>query len=167
MPDAPSDLVVFPHFSGTSTPSFDVEAKGTIVGLTLNTTVTDIFKAIIEGATLEMAIILGYMEQAGICVRELRAVGGGAKSPANLRLRANILNRPLLSLRTSEAGAQGAAILAGVGARLYDSPDTAAKRLTHVSSTYNPEPDLARQYQNALNKYRRLHQLVLRMYHQD
>jgi xylulokinase len=116
MPQTPSPVMVLPHFNGSGTPACDLHSKGAIVGLTLATTRHDIAKAILEGLAFELRINLQQMADCGVALEELVAVGGGARSVRWLRLKSEILNRPLRTLACGEAACLGAALLAGTAA---------------------------------------------------
>ncbi len=165
LPQRPTNLFVFPHFSGTGTPWFDSLAKGSVMGLTLSTERREIVKAILEGTTYELAMNLRLLERAGAPVRELHAIGGSAKSAVDLQLRTSIMNRPILAMGVSEAASFGAAILAGVGAGLYNSARVASSQLAQVQDTYYPDPDLAAQYKLRLDAYEAIHPLMREAYH--
>ena len=49
--DNPTGILVMPHFAGAATPYMDNESKAVIVGLTLEHTNADLYKAVMEGVT--------------------------------------------------------------------------------------------------------------------
>ena len=165
LPVSPTDLFVLPHFSGTGTPWFDAQARGTVMGVTLGTKRSEIVKAILEGTTYELALNLGLLDRAGAPVRELHAIGGSARSSADLQIRTHIMNRPIKAMKVSEAAALGAAILAGTGAGLYESAEVASGQLAQVQGVYSPDPDLAAQYRIRLDAYEAIHPLIREAYH--
>lgn len=112
MPEEQTGLSVLPYFTPSGTPYFDTSVKGTILGLDLTTTKGEILKALIEGVALEIRLNLEILEKAGYVVNELRAIGGGAKSGSLIKLKADIINKPITTLDITEAGCRGAAILA-------------------------------------------------------
>ena len=75
------------------------------------------------------------------------------------------MNRPILAMGVSEAASFGAAILAGVGAGLYNSARVASSQLAQVQDTYYPAPDLAAQYKLRLDAYEAIHPLMREAYH--
>ena len=164
LPQSPTGLLVIPHFSGTGTPWFDSLAKGTVMGLTMSTERRDIVRAILEGTTYELAMNLRLLERAGATVQELHAIGGSAKSSIDLQIRSNIMNRPILAMEVSEAASLGAAILAGTGADLYDSAESASSQLAHLKGIYQPDPDLAAEYSLCLDDYEIVHSAIREVY---
>jgi xylulokinase len=139
IPEGPSPVMVLPHFNGSGNPVCDMSSRGALVGLSLATTRADIVKAILECLTFELRINLDYLERAGLPVRELRAVGGGAKSPAWLQIRADILGRPVRTLRVREAACLGAAVLAGAAAGVYASVDEGVARTVGTGEAFEPD----------------------------
>ncbi|MCC7354101.1 MAG: hypothetical protein IT330_10115 [Anaerolineae bacterium] len=157
LPQEPTDLYLLPHFAGTGTPWLDSEATGAIAGLTLATTRQQVIKAVLEGVTYEMAMNLNLVRQGGASIKELRAIGGGAKSPVWLQLKADILGLPITVLDVSEAPARGAAILAGVGAGVYSSAVETAEAQVQLGRTFYPNPARAEEYASRLARYVRLY----------
>lgn len=157
LPEGPSPLMVLPHWNGTGTPWCDIEARGAVVGWTLASTRHDLARAILEGLTYELLINLNTMEQAGIRVRQLVAAGGGAKSSRWLQLKADILNRPIQTLRCGEAACLGAAILAGAAVGAYASVDEGVRAAVAVAREYAPRREPARRYAEQFSVYTKLY----------
>ena len=153
----PSSLFVLPHFTTTGTPWMDSFAKGAILGLTLSTEKADLIKGMLDGITYEMRLNLDSLQEAGVEIGSLRAIGGGAKSAVWLRLKANIYNRPVSSLSVSEAACLGAALLAGAAVGEYASLEEAVGRTIRVEETYEPDPEEAAQYEERYRLYREIY----------
>jgi xylulokinase len=162
----PSRVLVLPHFTMTGTPWFDASSKGAVVGLTLATGTDQIIKGILDGITYEMRLNLDRLAEAGVEVREIRAIGGGAKSRTWMQLKANIFNRPVSALNVSEAACLGAAILAGVAAGEYGSAAEAAEMLVKVVATYEPQPDEVARYAEQYGRYQRLYPALRDLLHE-
>jgi xylulokinase len=154
IPEGPSPVMVLPHFNGSGNPVCDMSSRGAIVGLSLATTRADIVKAILECLTFELRLNLDYLERAGLAVRELRAVGGGAKSPAWLQIRSDILGRPVRTLQVREAACLGAAVLAGAAAGVYASVDEGVARTVRTGDTFEPDAGRGKIYDARYAIYR-------------
>jgi xylulokinase len=141
--DLPSPLMILPHFNGSGNPFCDMNAKGVVVGLTLASKRVDFVKAILESLAFEMKINMARMEKAGIRILEIRVVGGGARSPKWLQIRADILGRNVSTLEVREAACLGAAILAGAGSGVYKSISEGVCSTVKVVDCY--QPDLLKQ----------------------
>jgi xylulokinase len=163
IPDGPSPVMVLPHFNGSGNPSCDMNSRGAVVGLTLATTRGDVVKAILESLAFEMRGNLDYWTTAGIIVKELRAVGGGTKSPRWLQIRADVMGRPVTTLKVREAACLGAAILAGTAAGVYSSLDEGVAATVRLGDIYEPAPDRLRAYEERYAVYQELYPSLKRV----
>jgi len=157
MPEGPSPVMVLPHLNGSGTPTCDLQSKGAVVGLTLATTRHDIAKAILEGLTFELRTNLESMKACGITVDELVAAGGGAKSARWLQLKADILNRPLRTLRCREAACLGAALLAGTAVGTYSTLEEAVTQAVRYEREFVPAPDRVSVYAERYATYKQIY----------
>lgn len=160
MPEAPTDLLVLPHFGPCGPPTFETDTSGVILGLKLETSRGELVKGLLEGMTYYFKEGTDLLAQAGLAVDEYRATGGGSRSPAWLQISADILGQPIAQVEVSECGVVGAAILAGVGIGEFSSAAETAAQVVQVSRRY--EPSLARyaQYQERMQLYKSLHPLL-------
>jgi xylulokinase len=112
MPEEPSRLLVLPYFTPSGTPYFDVSVKGAIIGLDMSVTREEIMKALLEGVAFEIKLNLDILKQSGYEVKELRVIGGGARSQKHIQLKADVIGMPITILDVTEAGCMGVAMLA-------------------------------------------------------
>jgi xylulokinase len=157
MTQEPARAMVLPHFVGTGTPHLDPTAKGVIAGLRLDTTRGELIRAILEGVTFEMKLNLDIIEEAGVKVRQLRAIGGAAKSEAWLQLKADIFDRPVVAMEESEAACLGVALLAGKGVGVYGSLAGATEQTVKTRKAYLPTKATAELYCQRMELYKRLY----------
>ena len=157
MSDKPTDIFVQPHFTMTGTPYMDANPVGAIIGLTLSTTRAQFLRAILEGISYEMKLNLDVLCQAGVEVKEFRAIGGGAKSDFWLQLKADMYGRPVVRLQVTEAASLGMAISAGVATGVYASTREAAQELVVPQGTFTPDPDKAAYYDEMFERYRQIY----------
>jgi xylulokinase len=153
MPAEPTDLMVLPHFAPTGPPYYDDNPNGMIAGLTLETTRGEYVKGLLEGVTYYFRAGLELLDKAGIAINEIRVTGGGARSDGWLQIKADILGRPLARPKITEAGALGAAILAGVGSGVYGSAEQAVQALVKVDRIFEPDQARHRLYGERFAKY--------------
>jgi xylulokinase len=128
-----------------------------IAGLTLATSRGELIKGLLEGVTYYFREGLDHMAAAGIAIEEYRVTGGGARSDAWLQITADIMGRPLARPRITEAGALGAAILAGLGAGVFSSMEEAVSALVQVERVFTPDVGRHRQYEERFVLYGRLY----------
>jgi xylulokinase len=160
VPEGPSGVLVLPHFTFTGPPEFIGESSGVILGLKLDTTRGDILKAVMEGAVFYHKEVVDSIAEADIEMRELRAVGGGSKSDAWLQICADILGKPLVRARVSEAGCLGAAILAGAGIGGFSSLAEGVGAMVDLGERFEPNPIMQRLYLEKYERYRALWPLL-------
>lgn len=164
--NGPTGLLVLPHFAGSGTPTFDIASKAVILGLTFATSRKDIAKAILEGVTYELRVNLDLLKSSGIQIDTLRAIGGGAKSPFWLQLKADISGIPVVKPVITEAASFGAALLAGVGAGVYPSVVEAANRFLNLETPINPRTEFQDAYQQSYELYCKVYPAVAPIVHQ-
>jgi xylulokinase len=160
LPPEPTNLLVLPHFAVTGPPLFESRTKGVIMGLTLETDRKTFLKGLLEGVTYYFREGLDLLEQAGVTVEEFRATGGGAKSAVWLQIKADILGKPLATVKVTEAGSLGAAILAGVGTGVYRSIDEAVNTVVKVDRVFEPDAARHEKYGEQFAKFRKVYPAV-------
>jgi len=127
-PCEPTGLMVLPFLQGMGgTPDVDPRATGLIAGLTTQTRLPDIYRAILEGITFEMRYNMERLSKGDVHIKRLLACGGGARSPVWLQIKADILGCEIIPVKREETGAMGSAIL-GFAAVMGISPWTLAPR---------------------------------------
>jgi xylulokinase len=156
-PEGPTGLLVLPHFAGSGTPWLDTSSKGAILGLTFATTHGEIAKALLEGLCFELRANLDLLREAGAAVHELHAVGGGARSPLWLQLKADICRVPLRVPRVTDAACLGAALLSGVGAGVYPDLQTAVAQTVHLDRRIEPQAESVASYEARYQLHRQVY----------
>ena len=153
-PEEPSSLLVLPYLQGMGgTPDVDMEATGTIFGLTTRTQLPDIYRAILEGITFEDRYNLEKLKGYGISPKRLLACGGGAKSPAWLRIKADILGIPILPVDFDETGAMGSAVL-GFAEVTGEDPFAIATRFRKYLPEIEPETRFSDIYEKQYERFK-------------
>lgn len=134
----------------------DFVSGGAFSGLRLETTRGEILKGIIEGAAFDLQSTVRALQPTGIEINDCRAVGGGSKSDIWIQTCADIFGRPFVRPRVTEAGALGAAIIAGVGCGSFRSYDEGVKAMVRLDRRFEPDPKRHLQYQEQFAKYQNL-----------
>ena len=161
----PSPLYLLPHFTATGTPYMDPNSSGAILVLSLNTSKAELIKAVLEGISFEMKYNLSLLEETGIPVYELRAIGGGAKSRKWLQLKADLYGKKMVSLKVSEAPSLGAAILAGVAIGEYSSIEEAVKATVKIKEVFYPQEEKIRIYEEKFQIYKDIYPTLRSLNH--
>jgi xylulokinase len=139
-------LLFLPYLTGERSPHLDPHARGAFVGLTVRHGRAHLTRAVMEGVALSMRDGLEVMRGLGTPDDDLRAVGGGARSPLWLRLQADVYGRPIRRTEVDEGPAYGAALLAGVAAGLFADVNEAGSRVRLRDEVTEPDPERARRY---------------------
>ena len=158
--EEPTGILIMPHFAGAATPYMDSGSKASIIGLTLEHTEGDIYKAVMEGVTYEIMLNIRELEKFGVKPQRLYATGGGARSRAWLRIKADILNRPITALKSEEAGACGTCMLAAVAVGIYKDLKEAKRAYVKKGETFTPDTDKAERYKQLYGAYVKIYKPV-------
>jgi len=158
---APSRVLVLPHFAQTGPPRFIADSSGVMVGLHLGTTRGEICKAILESPVFYLRELLEPLERNGITISSFRAVGGGSRADAWIQLSADILGKPLTRPAVTEAGALGAAIMAGTGIGEFESMQEGGQAMIKLDKSFEPDMDMHKQYEERFALYKQLSPLLL------
>jgi xylulokinase len=156
MAPEPTDLMALPYFTPSGTPYFDAQTRGAILGLRLTTSRGELLRGLLEGVTLEMRLNLEILNDSGVAIRELRAIGGGARSAAWMQLKADIFNRPLARLTVTEAGCLGVAMLAHA-AQSGTALKTLAQEWIAAETHFEPNQTRTARYEEKFVKYKKLY----------
>ena len=153
-----------PYLMGERSPINDVDARGTFVGLSLDTTRRDMVQAVLEGVAFAIRDSFEVARSIGVRIDCSKVCGGGAKSPVWRKMLCNILNIPLDLPQTEQGPGMGGAMLAMVGAGLYPSVEACADALVSVKETIYPDPELAAKYEAQYRKFRKIYPSVKDLY---
>ena len=155
-------LIFLPHLMGERGPRYNPEAKGTLFGLTLAHGRGDIVRAVLEGCAFHLRQILEGLRPCDL--EEMVAVGGGAKIPLWLDIIPDVTGVTLRVPRVLEAGALGAAILAGVGVGVYGDAQEAAENLVRIVGQHRADPVRHERYGRIYDTFLELEERVAPLY---
>lgn len=158
--EEPSDLLVLPHFAGAATPYMDTGSKGAILGLTVSTTVAQLYRGCMEGVAYEMVLNKRALECSGIAFTRLHAAGGGARSRVWMQMKADMLNLPVVALKTADAGTVGSAMLTGVAIGIFSDLRDAAAHMVEEEECYVPRAEMHEKYMKIYERYRKVYDAV-------
>jgi xylulokinase len=106
------------------------------------------------------------MKSAGLSeIKQVRASGGGARSPLWRQILADVLNVELVTVNTTEGAAYGAALLATVGAGVWPDVDTACTTCVKVTGSTPPQAETAAKYEAVYTQYRALYPALREISH--
>ena len=157
-PTGSEGLFFLPYLSGERTPHADPDARGSFVGLTLAHTRAHLLRSIIEGVTYSMRDSLAIIEGLGVPVKQIRASGGGSRSPFWRQIQADVFGRKVVTINTEEGPSYGVALLAAVGAGEYKNIQEACKATIRVEKQTATDRKAKKQYDKAFPIYQQLYQ---------
>jgi xylulokinase len=160
-PRGSDDLLLLPHLNGVFCPSSNPDARGVFYGFSLAHTRGHFVRALFESVAFMLRENLDMLETMGIPVESVCSLGGGAQSPLWLQIKADVLNRDIVTVDTEEETCLGVAVLASVAAGFYASVDEAVRGMVRFNCTYHPSPDAVDIYQRAYENYLCLNKTLL------
>jgi xylulokinase len=104
-------LLFLPYLTGERTPHPDPLARGAFVGLTVRHNKAHMARAVLEGVSFGLRDSLEIMKSMGVSIGNVRASGGGAKSPVWRQIQADVFGFPLSTINIDEGPALGVALL--------------------------------------------------------
>jgi hypothetical protein len=146
-----------PYLMGERTPHLDPNARGALIGLTASHTRGHIIRAILEGVAFSLKDSFTLFKETGVPVSRIRLGGGGARSSLWRQIQADIYGQEVEIVEAEEGAAYGAAILAGVGAGMWESVDSACDDVVKVAQRIEPQPAAVSRMQESYQAYRRMY----------
>lgn len=153
-----------PYLMGERSPHNDPNARGTFIGMTMDTSRTDMTQAVLEGVAFAIRDSFEIAKSLGIQIERTKICGGGAKSPSWRRIIANVLNIKVDRIASEEGPALGGAMLAAVADGTFTSVEDAAGKIVRIIETIDPEPELAKKYDRQYQKFAKIYPEVKELY---
>lgn len=153
VPPGAEGLIVLPHLSGAGTPDPDPRVKGVFWGVTLRHGRAHFVRGILESIAFVLRSNLQLLEDLGMEIREIRSLGGAARSDLWLKIKADVCRRDLLVMACDEAAALGVAMLASVAAGIHRDLPAASAGMVQVRSRIPFDPAAAERYDAAYREH--------------
>jgi xylulokinase len=153
-------LLWAPYLMGERTPHLDPNARAALMGLSASHTRGHVVRAILEGVAFSLRDSFTLFAEMGVPVRNIRLGGGGARSSLWRQIQADVYGREVEILEAEEGAAYGAAILAGVGASVWSSVDTACSEVVKVAQRVAPQPAVVERMNASYAAYRRMYPAI-------
>ena len=150
-------LIYLPYLMGERTPHLDAVAKGVFFGLSALHDKKDMIRAVLEGVVYSLRDCLEIIAGMGVNVSEIRASGGGGKSKIWKQMQADVFGTGITTINSSEGGALGVALLAGVGTGIYKNIAEACDMAIKVKNVQQPNMDLYNKYSKFYKIYGQLY----------
>ena len=151
-------LIYLPYLAAERSPIWDPYARGVLFGLTLSHERGDIIRALLEGVALSIRHNLEILEhEMGLSIELLRIGGAGSRSALWMQIIADVLGKPLITLRAQETETLGVAILAGIGSGLYNSFEQACQQTLAEDRKWFPRNEYRALYRELFSLYTTLY----------
>jgi L-ribulokinase len=158
-----SGLLALDWNNGNRTVLVDTRLTGLIVGQTLHTTRSEIYRALIEATAFGARAIIERIGAYGVPVERVVCCGGIAeKNDLFMQIYADVIGQPMLIAGSPQTPALGSAIAAAVTAGSakggYDDWTAAQARMTSLKEKrFTPRPEARAIYDELYGLYRELH----------
>lgn len=149
-------LIFLPYLTGERTPYPDPDARGVYFGITLRHGKPEMVRAVLEGVAYGLLDSLELIRALGLQIHQVRASGGGARSPLWRQILADVFHSEIALVNITEGAAYGGALLAGVGAGVYASVEDACAQTIRLTDSVTPDEDV-QVYDDYYRVYRALY----------
>ena len=153
IPAGADGLLMLPHLQGAMAPENNDEASGVLMGLTLGHDRAHVVRAIMESVGFIVRRNVEAIEGLGTPIPRVRALGGGARSPVWKQIEADILDRPVATMKHGDAGALGAALLGGLGVGVWSDVSEAVSSVVEEDRVFEPNPAHRQIYDDRYGAY--------------
>lgn len=166
IPAGSEGLQFLPYLSGERTPHPDPLARGAFIGLTLRHNRAHMTRAVLEGVAFGLKDSFTLIQNAGLgAITQVRGSGGGVKGALWRQILASVLEAELVTVNTTEGGAYGAALLAGVGADAWSDVASACRACIRITGSTFPVEKEAAVYRQSYAIYRDLYPALKSSFH--
>lgn len=159
-----NNVYFLPYLMGERTPHNNPNARGTFIGMTMDTTRAQMTQAVLEGVAFALRDSFEITKKLGVTIERIRINGGGAKSPLWCKIIANVLDVKVDKINSEEGPAFGAAILAAVGCKEYATVEEAASKLIKVTETTEQDSEIVALYNKKYDVFKDLYPSLKTMF---
>jgi len=152
-----NEVFFLPYLMGERSPHNDPMARGSFVGMRMNTSRKDMTQAVLEGVAFALRDSYEVAKAQGIKIERTKICGGGAKSALWKKMIANIFNIEVDTLTVEEGPAMGGAMLAAVGCGVFDSVVDAAAKIVRIKETTKPDSELVEKYEKKYQNFKAIY----------
>ena len=159
-----NDVYYLPYLMGERSPHNDPAARGSFIGLRMDSTRADMTQAVLEGVAFAIKDCVEIARAQGVEIASSTLCGGGAKSPLWREIMANILGIPLALPQTEQGPGYGGAMLAAVACGEYATVQECADKLIKIKSVTEPDPALVKKYAARYELWHKLYPTLKPLY---
>jgi len=158
VPAGSEGLITLPHLCGTVMPKNCPDAKGVFFGMEMKHGRGHFLRSIMESVAY---MIREYVDFMKVPVKEIRSMGGGAKSKIWCNIKSSVTGKTIVTLKQNETACLGSAMFAGVGIGVFESVEKAAEKIVALNKTYTADPE---EYAEIYKSYKEKEQKIMEMF---
>ena len=155
-----NNVFFLPYLMGERSPINDTDARGTFIGMSMDTTRADMTLAVLEGVAFAIRDSVEVARSLGIDIPSSKICGGGAKSPLWKKIMANVLGVKLEIPACEQGPGMGGAMLAMVACGAYESVQAACDAIVKTDSVLEPDAELTARYEAQYQKFKTIYPAV-------
>jgi len=148
-------LSFMPYLCGSIIPKYNPDARGAFLGITMEHKRAHFVRAVLESVAFMLKENLDYLN---VSCDEIRSMGGGAQSPLWCQIKADVTGKKILTLKNEESACLGSAIVAGVATGVFESINSACKKLVKTDKEYLPS---GKDYNEAYRRYLGFEEMIV------
>jgi xylulokinase len=153
IPPGSDGLIMLPHLAGAFTPESNPDARGVFFGISLDTGRPHFERSILESVAFMLKRNLDLLQELGVEINEIRSIGGGAKSYLWNTIKADVCQKPVVTVKVSETASLGAAMLAGNALNIFNNLQEASAKMIHLNERIDPDKLNVAVYSDTYKKY--------------
>jgi xylulokinase len=150
-------LIFLPYLRGGGAPHFDINTRGAFIGLDITHNRAHMFRALLEGVAFNLRWLFDRFDELGVSIystEKIQSIGGGALSELWMQIYADVCNHNFATLEHPlESTGIGAAIIAGVGAGIWDDYQEASDYI-NIAKEYEANSENRETYRKMYKIYR-------------
>ncbi len=152
-----NDVFFLPYLMGERSPINDTDARGTFIGMRMDTKRKDMLLAVLEGVAFAIRDNCEIAKAQGINITCSSLCGGGAKSELWQKILCNVLNVDITLLQTEQGPGYGAAMLAMVGCGEFADVKECANAFVKLKKTITPDAEISARYEKQYEKFKEIY----------
>lgn len=160
----PSKLIFLPYMAGERAPIWDPDARGTFLGLNLNTTRGEMMRAIMEGTCYALQDNLDQATKIGIPIEDIICCGGCSKSEIWLKIKASVIQKEIHVPEMNLGAPGGLSYMNAVYMGEYKSAEEASKASLKIKKSIEPVREWVKTYQELYEVYLSTYQALKQQY---
>lgn len=164
IPIGSDGLIFHPYLNGELTPYANPKLCADFIGLRAFHTKAHFTRAVLEGVAMSMLDCKTTLDNMNIEHNDSAVIiGGGGKSPLWRQIVSDALGIELVEMKHTDSSF-GSAMLAGVAAGVFESPQAAVEKCNKVITATKPNPENSLKYKELFKKYKAIQKALEPIY---